>query len=34
MIKGTKQEFENLADYILHDYFGQDYDVRNGGHTP
>lgn len=27
MIKGTKQEFENLADYILHDYFGQDYDT-------
>lgn len=27
MIKGTKKEFENLADYILHDYFGEDYDT-------
>ena len=26
MIIGTKTEFENLADYILRDYLGSEYD--------
>ena len=26
MIIGTKKEFENLADYVLRDYLGSEYE--------
>ena len=29
MIVGTKAEFENLADLMLRDYLGRDYDNYN-----